>query len=127
ARIVKSATELGITIFDATRNKANELVHEADLVLIGHVENPFPLMRLSKLFLFPSKWEGFGNALIEALSLGLPALSADCPVGPREILEINRHEAFEACAVKGRGGYLMPVLGSNTALLHETHSVWSAK
>ena len=33
-----------------------------------------------------SKFEGFGYVIVEAQALGIPAISTDCPFGPRELL-----------------------------------------
>lgn len=60
----------------------------ADAVkLFGFQRNPFAWMRRASVFLMASRLEGFGNALVEAMSLGLPVVSTACPYGPGEIIE----------------------------------------
>jgi glycosyltransferase involved in cell wall biosynthesis len=56
------------------------------LELAGFQPNPLPFMREARLLAMSSRWEGFGNVLVEALYCGTPVVSTDCPHGPREVL-----------------------------------------
>lgn len=52
----------------------------------GFSHNPYPILSKCDLFVLPSLYEGFPNALAEAMCCGLPVVAADFDSGAREIL-----------------------------------------
>ena len=53
---------------------------------LGQRADPVKELTGCDAFVSTSAVEGFGMAIVEALSAGIPVISADCPYGPREIL-----------------------------------------
>jgi len=49
-------------------------------------DDPYRYLKAADLFLFTSKYEGFGNAIVEAMACGLPLVSSNCKYGPLEIV-----------------------------------------
>jgi glycosyltransferase involved in cell wall biosynthesis len=54
--------------------------------LAGFRPNPYPYFKHADVFVLPSRFEGFGLVLIEALAVGTPVVASDCPGAVREIL-----------------------------------------
>lgn len=60
---------------------------EREVYFLGFQKNPFKFLSRAYMFVFPSLFEGFPNALSEAMACGLPIISSNCQSGPKEILE----------------------------------------
>lgn len=56
------------------------------VIFKGFNSNPFPYVKNANALVLSSDFEGFGMVLVEALVLGTPIVSTDCPSGPNEIL-----------------------------------------
>lgn len=75
----------------------SELGLENSVLLLGKKLNIAEYYATSKIFAFSSRYEGFPNALLEAMYFGLACVSTDCPTGPAEMIE------------NGVNGYLVAV------------------
>jgi glycosyltransferase involved in cell wall biosynthesis len=71
----------------ALRAQVERLGLQDRVAFTGFLSNPAGYYHQADLFVIPSLTEGLPNVLIEALICGLPSIAADCPTGPREILE----------------------------------------
>ncbi len=65
--------------------------------LVGFRPNPWAWMRRADLFVLPSRWEGLGMVLVEALALGTPVVACAGPGGPAEILQDGRLAPLAPC------------------------------
>lgn len=59
---------------------------EDRIIIKDFMENPFPLLKNSKILCMTSKWEGFGLVAVEALTLGKPVV-ATCTGGIPDIVD----------------------------------------
>ena len=66
--------------------KISDLGLEEKVHFVGFVKNPYALLAQADCSVLSSEYEGFPNALIEAMAIGLPVISTDCPSGPSEII-----------------------------------------
>ena len=57
--------------------------------LLGPTERIQDEYMRSSLLVLSSRFEGFGMVLVEAMACGLPAVSFDCPCGPKDIIQNN--------------------------------------
>ncbi len=77
---------------------SNSLGIEKNVEFAGSVEHVAEHIEKAGMFVLFSSQEGMPNSLIEAMSLGLPCISSDCPCGgPRDLI------------TNGENGLLVPV------------------
>lgn len=82
---------------------------EGRVFMPGFVDNPYSLIKNSILMVFPSLYEGFGNAIIEAMICRVPVIATDCDFGPREIISPSSDVQFKASSIEiSKYGVLIP-------------------
>jgi glycosyltransferase involved in cell wall biosynthesis len=73
----------------ALERQVKESGSEKRIFLPGRVGNLSDWYKSADIYVMSSRYEGFGNTLVEAMAHGLAVLSFDCDTGPRDII---RHE-----------------------------------
>ena len=74
---------------DSLTGMRDRLGLQGHVLLLGKRDNVRHLLAISDMFVFPSLYEGLGNALLEAAASGTPCIASD--IGPvREVLENDR-------------------------------------
>lgn len=65
--------------------KLHKLIHnlklEDKIIMMGYHKDVHNYLQDCKFFVMPSKYEGMPNALMEAMSMGIPCISTNCPSG----------------------------------------------
>ena len=103
AEIEKDFPDWQLTIYgmgnqDHLRSQMRNLGIDSDRCLLnGPVNDVIKEYLNSSLFVLPSRFEGFGLVIIEAMSCGVPVVAFNCPMGPDEIIS------------DGEDGFLVPV------------------
>jgi len=68
---------------------ANKLQISDQVEFVGRVNDIVEEYQRAQIFVLPSLYEGFPNALLEAMALGCACIASDCESGPREMI---RHQ-----------------------------------
>jgi glycosyltransferase involved in cell wall biosynthesis len=118
------------------RRQAEELGVADSARVMGFTQQLHEEFANSSLYVMSSRKEGFPMVLLEAMGVGLPVVSYDCPTGPRDIIregvdghvvpdgdaealaaamselmaDAERRKAFGAAAVEGAARYDLAVI-----------------
>jgi glycosyltransferase involved in cell wall biosynthesis len=91
---------------------AEELKISDSIFMLGYKSNPYKYLSNSSMYVLSSTFEGFPNAMVEAMCCGLPVIAMDCQSGPREILDPNS-DIFRSAESIDFGEYGVLVKKSN--------------
>lgn len=71
------------------QNIINKYEVSQSVQLVGRLDNIYSILSESSILAQTSRFEGFPNALCEAMACGLPVISTNCNFGPNEIIKDN--------------------------------------
>jgi len=72
---------------DATKARVRERRIEGSVRFVGSRTDVPDLLRVSDLFVHPSREEGFSNAILEAMAAGLPVVACDVGGNPEAVVD----------------------------------------
>lgn len=75
----------------ALRALSEKLDVSESLSFVGYKPEPEKEMVKHDVFIMPSRWEGPGHSIIEALSIGMPSVVSNCPYGPEETVNYGSY------------------------------------
>jgi glycosyltransferase involved in cell wall biosynthesis len=91
------------------RKLAKDYSIDDDILFLGFQSNPYRYIKHAEIYVLSSYYEGFPNALVEAMVCGIPVISTDCKSGPREIIAPNTDISFSTdCIEYSEYGVLVP-------------------
>ncbi|MGH7998279.1 MAG: glycosyltransferase [Brasilonema sp.] len=92
-----------------------ELGLEEDVAMLGFTNNPYAYMANASIFVLSSAYEGLPTVLIEAMAVGTPVVSTNCPSGPAEILANGKYgDLTPVGEPKALAEAILNVLSGNT-------------
>lgn len=113
---------LGAGTFESYKKLAAELGISAAVCFAGMQTEPYKFLKKGEVYLLTSLNEGFPNALVEGMALGLAAVSVDCMTGPAEILLEDENAKWsheknkKTDVIYGEYGILVPVMSKERDL-----------
>lgn len=120
---LKYASECNLKVFSWRNNDIPNSSY--DVFLTGFVSNPFAYIAKSTLFVFTSLWEGFPNALAEAIICGTPVVTSDCLSGPRELLFDNlTYSKKVTYPLQSKYGLLLPAFNLKNTDHDKDYNIW---
>ena len=107
---------LGAGNWDGYKELAEKLGVGEAAFFPGNRKNPFAYVAKADLYVCSSNHEGFPNAVLEAMALKKPVISADCKTGPREIL-LSEAQYEELIAKQPDGSSIREVVHGEYGIL----------
>lgn len=82
-----------------------------DIVLFtGRLDNPLPLVRRASALVLASEYEGFSNAVLEAMFCDVPVITSLCSSDARDMCEQGAALGFAVADAAGLAGHIMAVI-----------------
>ena len=103
-RVIKEYPEATLKIYGDGILKGNlqteiiQLGLSDKVFLMGNTNDVVDVLKTADLFVLSSDYEGMPNALMEAMAVGVPCISTDCPCGgPKELFGTELQDQLTEC------------------------------